>query len=263
MDISAPLLEIRNSCAEVTGSLPRARLDSRDPSPPDDHMAASLTSSAACARASAAAPRRGMARTPRSASLRGAGSALTVRPSLSASARIRHVNFDDSGSRRGQAQACRAVDLRKLIERLCDGEDLTEAETEESLDVRAPHSQHATLAPNLSHSSTAREEPPEPTDEIIFPSASSARCREKYIREEDVAETTTRHVLATPRQRPGEIARARTPPSSTSIRVVGEGTAVPSQNPRVASHVAPPLRSVPHPPTTQQHPLTPTCADTQ
>ena len=40
-------------------------------------------------------------------------------------------------ARRGEV-ACHAADLRRLIERLCDGEDLTEEETQESLDVRVP-----------------------------------------------------------------------------------------------------------------------------
>ena len=88
-------------------------------------MAFTLATSAACARVSASAPRaavRGRASTPRAhLGFRRSGS-VSTRPARS--------------TRRGAAVACAAgVDLRKLIERLCDGEDLTEKEAEESMDA--------------------------------------------------------------------------------------------------------------------------------
>jgi len=49
--------------------------------------------------------------------------------------------------RRGQQMACAAVDLRKVIERLCLAEDLSEQETEEALDVRAPTHTHNPPSP--------------------------------------------------------------------------------------------------------------------
>ena len=88
-------------------------------------MAFTLATSAACVRVSASAPRaavRGRASTPRAHfGFRRSGS-VSTRPARS--------------TRRGAAVTCAAgVDLRKLIERLCDGESLTEKEAEESMDA--------------------------------------------------------------------------------------------------------------------------------
>jgi len=88
-------------------------------------MASVAACSSACARA--VAPRRSARKPSSSASTTTARGTSNIGASpLSAS----------SGSRRrGLRVACRAVDLRRLIERLCEGEDLTEAETEASLDA--------------------------------------------------------------------------------------------------------------------------------
>lgn len=87
-----------------------------------DKMAASLATSAVCARASAGAAPRRSTRQP------SAGVNLNLRRGGASSLSASQV--------RGQRVQCRAVDLRHLIERLCEGEDLSEEETEASLDVR-------------------------------------------------------------------------------------------------------------------------------
>ena len=98
-------------------------------------MAASIATSAAVGARAGPVPRRSARK--QSVSLPCSGS--SSRGSVSA--------FRLGGGRRGQQMACAAVDLRGVIERLCLAEDLSEQETEEALDVRAPTHTHNPPSP--------------------------------------------------------------------------------------------------------------------